>query len=109
MQADMQHDLIYDCTIAVILEYCSWVWESRGSLGKVQSAWTQLKPNTDNNPTRAVARGSLGAVWLSLLRIGWDMQSAHILRSDDGRSISLLQFAPQDINILIQQGVDNQK
>ena len=65
----------------------------------------QLKPKMDKNPTWALARGPLGAVWLSLLRIGWDMRSAHILQNGMGDTYSLLEFAPLDIEQLLVLGI----
>ena len=105
MQADVQFDPIFDCTIAVIREFSAWIWESRGSLGRLQRAWMQLKPNMDKNPTWALARGPLGAVWLSLLRIGWDMRSAHIIQDDMGETYYLLEFAPWDVRQLLIWGI----
>ena len=76
MQDDASYDPVVDCTVAPIHEYSSWVWEQRGSMGRVQGAWARREPNSAKNATWALSRGPISAVWLSLLRIGWGMKSA---------------------------------
>ena len=59
----------------------------------------------DAKPTWAIARGPMGAVWLSLLRVGWDMHSAHVIRSDLNEYYSLLELSPWDIRQLLVMGI----
>ena len=105
MQSDVQYDPVYDCTVPAIQEHAAWIWEARGSLGRLQRAWMQMRPKMDANSTWAIARGPMASVWLTLLRIGWDMHSAHILKSDQGEYYSMLELAPWDIRQLLVLGV----
>ena len=61
----------------------------------------KLEPKMSKCPTWTSARGPLSAVWLSLLRIGWDMRAAHPVCDDQGQVFSMLQLAPEDIRQLL--------
>eukprot|EP00959_Pyramimonas_sp_CCMP1952_P134792 2820723-Pyramimonas_sp.AAC.1 len=56
-------------------------------------------------PSWSRVRGPLGALWLSLHRIGWRLTSATTFESDIGTVLDLNQMAPRDVRDQVVQGV----
>eukprot|EP00959_Pyramimonas_sp_CCMP1952_P287659 6015807-Pyramimonas_sp.AAC.1 len=56
-------------------------------------------------PTWTLARGPIAATWLTLLRLGWDMVSSTIVRSDLGAHYNLLQICPADLRHHLLLGI----
>ena len=106
LQVRGDFDPIFAATVPLVLRLATWVWEGKGSLAQLQASWVQLeKCAGQGGLTWATAKGPLAATWLSLVRIGWGMASAWVLRSDSGELLSMLHVPPRDIKDSLAEGI----
>ena len=98
LQPNAKYDPIFKATTEVLYLYAGWIWEARGSLHHLQTAWRHMRSRMDKSESWAKVRGPLAVVWLSLKRIGWSMHSADMIVTDSNTHFSLLQVAPPEIS-----------
>eukprot|EP00959_Pyramimonas_sp_CCMP1952_P055222 1154493-Pyramimonas_sp.AAC.1 len=96
-QPDDNFDLVFDCTVPIVVRYAAFLWDGRIAPSRLCRARCKIKKRFDNRASRAGARGPISAVWLSLPRVGWGMVPPTVLRSDQGELVDLLQFCPWDV------------
>ena len=74
-------------------------------MSRAQRAWNVLRETISQHQTWQQVRGLMSAVWVSLLRIGWTMITAHTLYSETGATYSMLATSPHDIKLAGTEGI----
>eukprot|EP00974_Lingulodinium_polyedra_P124401 11190501-Lingulodinium_polyedra.AAC.1 len=74
LQVDKFYDPIFSATVPLVMAYASRVWEHSLDFGNLARAWRQLSVRAEAGSLNwGTVEGPLGALWLSLRRVGWSM------------------------------------
>ena len=96
-QADPWFDPIFEATIAPVRQYSQVIWMQTVSLGSLERAWRVLEEKRRDFFSWQHASGPLSVVCLSLLRVGWYMESSTLIRSDTGEVFPCSGWAPSTL------------
>ena len=91
-QGSLEYKPIYMATCDLVVRHASWIWDNRTPMSRLHHAWSAITTTLFHARYWASARGPIGAVTLSQLRIGWAMCSSTDLITDQDEYISLLQL-----------------
>ncbi|CAK0882019.1 unnamed protein product [Prorocentrum cordatum] len=105
MQDQPHYDPLYAATTNIVFMYASMLWEGRLGMQALGDAWEFVNGQMSAQPSWSRVRGPLGALWLTLHRIGWRLASATTFESDLGTVLDLNQMAPRDVRDQVVQGV----
>ncbi|CAK0837890.1 unnamed protein product, partial [Prorocentrum cordatum] len=85
LQRRVDFDPICAATAPLVRRLASRIWEGRCSLAGLEATWQVLAAEVRaGSLSWASVQGPLGATWLSLARIGWDMAAVWALQTDQG-------------------------
>ncbi|CAK0862902.1 unnamed protein product, partial [Prorocentrum cordatum] len=105
MQDQPLYDPLYAATTSIVFMYASMLWEGRVEMQAPGGTWEFVSGQMSAQPSWSRVRGPLGALWLTLHRIGWRFSSAATFESDLGTVLDLNQMAPRDVRDQVVQGV----
>ncbi|CAK0878816.1 unnamed protein product, partial [Prorocentrum cordatum] len=105
LQDQPHYDPLYAATINIVFMYASMLREGRLGMQALGDAWEFVNGQMSAQPSWSRVRGPLGALWLTLHRIGWRLASSTSFESDLGTVLDLNQMAPRDVRDQVVQGV----
>ncbi len=107
--------------VEVALEYAQQVWQASLvdprtpcedvlTLPQISQLWhsvrtTDILPGGGQRRDWSAVRGPIGAMWLSLHRIGWSMRNPFVMTRHDGEEIVLTTTSPAMLALLLKQAV----
>ena len=100
-----KYDPLFDVTFQLVQDYATHIWDGRinpGLLVRARKAWVQRR---SSKPSWHGVRGPLGAVIMSLRRIGWSLEKWFALRSDTDELINMLQTPPLRVVALVEREI----
>ena len=98
-------DPLFAATVPLAQEKATQIWEGRinpCTLVRAHKAWLQRR---SSKPTWHGVHGPLGAVIMSLRRIGWSVEKGVALRSDTDELINMLQTPPRRVAASVERGI----
>ena len=103
---DAAFDPVVDATVQIVKRYCCWVWDQRVSDSDLRRAWDAANKVLTERPHWSRVRGPVGAVWLTLRRVGWALAGPSHIRTDEGQVISLFTTCPSDVILQLREGIN---
>ena len=99
-----KYDPLFAATVPLVQQYATQIWDgciNPGLLVRAHKAWFERR---SSKPTWHGVHGPLGAVIMSLKRVGWSLEKGVALRSDTDELVHLL-HTPRRVAALVESGI----